>query len=128
MTSFLQLAASLREQMNATLSRSDVLKPLAWLVGLLLTGLIMAVATKADQWVIGTLVGAIALAIATYIGAYVFCLFVDRDALRSERYSLQKMAIEQRLIGDSSSGLFEPEDASTSPLAIGSASVVESKP
>jgi len=37
-------------------------------------------------------------------------MFTDKDALRSERYSLQKMAIERGLVGDDSRGLFEQSE------------------
>ena len=39
--------------------------------------------------------------------AYVFCLFKDRDALRSESFSLRKMEIEKGLYGDSDMGLVQ---------------------
>ena len=97
----------LREQMNATLSRSDVLKPLAWLVGILATATIAALFSRPPDWVLVALVVALLGSTILYGMAYVFCLFADRDALRSEKYSLHKMAIEHGLIGDSSSGIFE---------------------
>jgi hypothetical protein len=45
MTEFFQIFAALREQMNATLSRSDVLRALIWPMGILMTvtlGLVFA--------------------------------------------------------------------------------------
>lgn len=36
--------------MNATLSRTDVLKPLAWLVGILGTAVLIMVGLKAPEW------------------------------------------------------------------------------
>jgi hypothetical protein len=36
--------------------------------------------------------------------AYFFLLFNDRDALRSERFTLSKMAIEKSVTGDSLKG------------------------
>jgi len=93
--------------MNATLSRSDVLKPLAWLVGILATATIAALFSRPPDWVLVALVVALLGSTILYGMAYVFCLFADRDALRSEKYSLHKMAIEHGLIGDSSSGIFE---------------------
>lgn len=45
--------------------------------------------------------------VASYLSAYVFLLFRDRDALRSEGYSLQKMAIERGLFGDSLTGVLK---------------------
>ena len=40
-----------------------------------------------------------------YLGAYVYCLVTDRDALRSETYTIQKMAIEKGFVGDSLTGV-----------------------
>jgi hypothetical protein len=45
----------------------------------------------------------------------VICFFVDRDALRSEGYTLNKMAIEHKLLGDSSAGMFDPKDVTNAP-------------
>ena len=66
MTGFLQLVASLREQMSATLSRSDVLRPLAWLIAILVAGtVVMAVVpgTPVDlsRWFFFLLAGSVAL-------------------------------------------------------------------
>lgn len=41
MADFLQFRSLLREQMNATLSRSDVLRPIAWLSLILTTSTIL---------------------------------------------------------------------------------------
>jgi hypothetical protein len=46
-----------------------------------------------------------------YACGYVFFSYRDSDALRSERYSLSKMAIEHRLVGDNTTGLVEVIDA-----------------
>lgn len=104
---FLRMVAALREQMNATLTRSDVLRPLHFL--LLLVGGITATAlwVRAPEWALIALFLGLGAAVLAEIVAYFFCLFVDRDALRSERYSLEKMAIEHHLLGDSSAGTFE---------------------
>ena len=115
MTSFLQLVSSLREQMSATLSRSDVLRPLAWLIAILVAGTVVtAVAPGApvdlSTWFFFLLAGSVVL----YGLGYLYCLFMDRDALRSENYSLHKMAIEQHMLGDSVSGLFEADKVSPS--------------
>jgi hypothetical protein len=40
-----------------------------------------------------------------YFAAFGFCLVRDRDALRSETYSLHKIAIEHGLTGDSITGV-----------------------
>lgn len=40
-----------------------------------------------------------------YLGAYIYCLATDKDALRSETYTIQKMAIEKGFVGDSLIGV-----------------------
>lgn len=44
-----------------------------------------------------------------YLFAYTYCLFKDRDALRTERYSIQKLAIEKGFVGDSLTGTLRHE-------------------
>ena len=44
---------------------------------------------------------------------FMFCLFKDRDALRSERFSLRKMEIEKGLYGDSDLGLIQRSERET---------------
>lgn len=110
MPMFGQIMTAMREQMSATLSRSDVLKPLAWLVGLLLLATFGMVATKAEMLIQYICLGLTVSSVLLYGAAYVFCLRHDRDALRSEKYSINKMAIEHGLLGDSETGLFDPTD------------------
>ena len=45
----------------------------------------------------------IILTFGFFIFAFVYCLLNDRDALRSEKFSLRKMEIEKGLYGDSDS-------------------------
>jgi hypothetical protein len=47
-----------------------------------------------------------ALTMLLYLGAYLYCLVTDRDALRSEKYSIQKLTIEKGFVGDSLVGAF----------------------
>jgi hypothetical protein len=111
MADFFQLITMMREQMNATLSRSDVLKPLAWLIGILATATIVPLFDKPPEWLLIVLVIGLMLCVVLYSCSYIFCLLKDRDALRSEKYSLQKMAIEHGMYGDSRIGLIESDVA-----------------
>jgi hypothetical protein len=109
MSDFLQMVSTLREQMNATLSRSDVLKPLAWLVGLLVAAAgLLVFSGKAPDWLLVTIGVSLAASVAIYVASYLYCLFRNPDALRSEKYSLHKMAIEHGIYGDSNSGVMVP--------------------
>jgi hypothetical protein len=95
----------LKEQMNATLSRSDVLKPLAWLIGILALSIALFLYAKAPGWLVATLGVSFIVAIFLYFACYLYCLMNDRDALRSEKYSINKMAIEHGVYGDNNSGV-----------------------
>ncbi len=44
-----------------------------------------------------------------YICSYAFCLFSNPDALRSEKYTLHKMAIEHGLYGDNVTGVIDAD-------------------
>jgi hypothetical protein len=47
--------------------------------------------------------------VLAYLFAYFFLLVKDRDALRSERFQLSKMAIERSIVGDSIEGFIDPD-------------------
>src|SRR5207249_4189310 len=96
---------ALWHQASAQGSRSTVLRPLGWLLAISGGILIACIESKADPWVVAVFVGLNAFAAALYMGAFIYCLAVDRDALRSETYSIQKLAIEKGFIGDSMTGL-----------------------
>jgi len=99
-----QIAAFL-EQASAQGSRSTVLRPLGWLLSICAAGLLGAVSLKAPLWVAILFATGTGLSIALYLAAYCFCPYKDRDALRSETYSIRKLAIEKGFIGDSLRGV-----------------------
>ena len=51
-----------------------------------------------------------ALTMLLYMGAYIHCLHTDKDALRSESYSIQKLAIQKGFVGDSTAGIFKLQE------------------
>lgn len=114
MPDFLRLVATLREQMQADLSRSDVLRVLVWPILILLLILVGAISAAAPAWILVGIAGFAAIFLVIYAAAFVFLLFNDRDALRSEKYSLHKMAIEHGIYGDSEIGLLEAKRAAPS--------------
>lgn len=112
MSDFGHVVSSLKEQMHGTLSRSDVLKPLAWYIALLAPTFIGAIAVAAHWSVVLLLGGLLALGAVIYLSAFIYCLKSNPDSLRSERYALDKMAIEHKLIGDNRAGTFAAGDCS----------------
>ena len=101
---------SLLHQALASGSRSTVLKPLGWLVALTLTGAIGAFRLAATPWFSNTLGALCLLSIILYFVAYIYFAIIDRDALRSEKYSIQKMAIQKGFIGDDQTGYIPLEN------------------
>jgi hypothetical protein len=78
---------------------------LHWLLGLVLAAFIASLTFNAPTWarvLFATLSTAIVVLDAA---AYVYLLLNDRDALRSERFTIEKMRIEHGLIGDSLIGV-----------------------
>lgn len=87
-------------------SRSTVLRPLGWLLALCATSAITSASiSQVPSWLtvlfgIGT-----ALSLVMYLCAYGYCLLKAPETLRTERYSIQKLAIEKGFRGDSSTGI-----------------------
>ncbi len=102
-----ELLNTLLNHANANGSKSTVLKPLGWALGMTLSSLIISAYLKLPEWITIMLAIALGLMLAMYIGAYIYFMLTDSDALRSEKYSIQKMEIQKTLIGDSDRGMKE---------------------
>lgn len=72
-------------------SKSTALKDLHWLLGLSVSGLLAAIQLHAPTQIITLLALFSGVAFLLECGAYLYLLINDRDALRSERYKLEKM-------------------------------------
>ena len=112
------MVATLREQMHAELTRTDALRPLVWPVAGLLAALSVAIAERAPGWLLISLAVALGVILSVYIGHYTYFAVTDPDALRSEKYKLQKMAIEHGLLGDSQIGLQRADNLLTAARTI----------
>ena len=85
-------------------ARSTVLKPLGWLTALMLVGSIGSFRFGAPPWFAGTLAALCIATVILYLVAYVYFALTDKDSLRSEKYSIQKLAIQKGFLGDDKSG------------------------
>lgn len=106
MSQFLQIMTAMREQMRATMSRTDAMRPATFL--LLATVLLLLASTQlaALQWAVGYMVAVFSASLVFYGACYVFFMLTGPDALRSERFVLDKLAIEHR-VGDNFTGLVD---------------------
>ena len=91
--------------------RSTALYSMQWMLGLSLTGLVFAIRESAAGWLLVTLVCFVGLAVVVYVGGYIYLLIRNPDALRSERFTLEKMAIEKGVVGDHLVGIIDPDKA-----------------
>jgi hypothetical protein len=121
---FEQLAARLAESYS---SRSTALKPLLWLDGLLLA------ATTASSRLPSTGVTSViqigcaamaAVSVLVTILAYAWFMFKNPDYLRSEHFTLRKIAMEKGVFGDDLQGIVQIKSGRAlaeplSPTAIG---------
>ncbi len=80
------------------------MKPLGWLIVILSASTIGSFASEAPVW-IGSMFAVLScLAVILYFVAYIYFGITDKDALRSEKFSIQKMAIQNGFVGDDSTG------------------------
>jgi hypothetical protein len=106
----IQLIKAFLEQATSHGSRSTVLRPLAWLVAICASATLAAVRFSAPTWIIVLFGVSAGLGIALYLVSYIYCLAKGKeDLLRSETYSIQKLAIEKGFVGDSLAGVFRAE-------------------
>lgn len=77
-------------------------------MGILMTATIGLATAKSPQWLLVVVSVLLTISVLLYAGTYIYFAIRDRDALRSETYTLHKMAIEHGLYGDSRIGIVEP--------------------
>jgi hypothetical protein len=95
----------LLQQANIGQSRSSVLNPLQWMLVILVFGLGICLLFHAPVWLVVLFAVMVALVLVLFLLAYLYFARVNPDALRSEQFSLSKLAIEKGLVGDSLAGL-----------------------
>jgi len=80
----------------------------------LTVGLVTAPSWNPPGWLLVLLGVLLTLSVSLYLGSYVYFALTSPDALRSERFTLSKMALEKNLIGDSRAGLIGIDEMQTS--------------
>lgn len=110
-TSFIK---ALLSQSDASGSRSTILKPLIWLIGVLLGVFLTLIFAEADLWLHIIIILLIVAAIGLYFYVYYYCLRHNPDALRSESFTIRKLQIEKGIFGDSNTGYLPYEQNQTS--------------
>lgn len=101
----------LLQQANIGQSRSSVLNPLQWMLVILIFGIAVCLPFHSPNWLIILFAAMLVSVLVLFLAAYVYFAWTNSDALRSEQFSISKLAIERGLVGDSLSGL-QPADVS----------------
>lgn len=96
------------EGMNA---RSNVIVSLLWLFFLTLGSTVTYAILGDKEILLYFFIGALSVELLSIIVAYFIFAFKDPDCLRSETYTLSKLAIEKGQVGDNQTGLLEPNKA-----------------
>lgn len=104
---FEYLFKELLQQASTSGSRSTALKPLIWLVAILVFGVMTLAASGAITWLLIATTSLLGIAAFVFMGSYIYLMIYNPDALRSEKFTLTKMQIEKNLIGDDKAGLSE---------------------
>ena len=110
----INIIKELLHKSDASGSRSTILKPLTWFISVIIVGIVLLLKFESPNWLIIMFSIIMGLSILVFFFAYVYCLFTDKDAIRSEKYSIQKLAIEKGLYGDNVSGIFVDNQLATS--------------
>lgn len=105
----IDIVRALFQQANLQGSRSTVLRPLGWLASICTGALVCLAELKGPLWLMIVFAIFSAATVGMYLWAYLHCLLTDKDALRTEKYSIQKLAIEKGVYGDSNTGVLRPE-------------------
>ena len=98
---------SLEQHSKASASRSDVLRVLIWPGAIVATLLGATIGFGGPPWLVITLTITLLVLLAVYLVSFVWLLIVNPDALRSERYQIEKLAIERGVYGNSTVGLID---------------------
>lgn len=90
-------------------NKSTILLPLRWLIGLSFSATLIAVLIKAPNWMTIMFSIVSGLAIILFLYAYIYSLLNNPENLRSEKYTIQRMAIERGIFGDDIVGQIKVE-------------------
>ena len=105
-----QIIRAFLEKATAEGAKSTALKPLNYILALLIPATLLSFYANLPSWVGVTFIAFLGLVLVAYLGAYIYFMLTDKDSLRSEKFTIQKFAIEKGLYGDSLVGSVDPED------------------
>lgn len=112
-----ELQSLLSEALKSRGTRSTALQSIMWLVGILVGGC-FGVATWAGEkaeWLLVVLAVLLCISLVVFLVAFIYFMLKNPDALRSEKFAIEKLYLEKHLVGDQSKGLVEVAPIGTKP-------------
>lgn len=85
-------------------SKSTALQPLIVLISIWVASFVASLYYKAASWIVIAILAAGAAIVLVYLGAYIFLVVTNVDATRSEKFILERLALQQSRVGDDNSG------------------------
>lgn len=102
-----EILQTFMQQASAKGARSTVLHTLLIFIGMLLSAIVVTATIGAPEWIINVFTVVFSFACGIFFLAFIYFGLNDPDALRSEKFVIDKMAMEKGLYGDSQSGLHQ---------------------
>lgn len=103
------------ERASADGHKTTVMRPLQWVLGILFIAATGSMFSDAPGWWLVLLAVLICITMAIMAYAYIYAIHKSPDLLRSEKYTLRKLAIEKSLMGDDLHGILEPSKTRITP-------------
>jgi hypothetical protein len=103
-----ELLRAFLQQASATGTRSTVLSDLRWFFAIVISALLVGLKVNAPLWILILLACFAGLIALIYLASYIYFGLRNPDALRSEKFTLSKLAIERSVVGDNLSGFIDP--------------------
>lgn len=101
----MQLLRELLSRATADGSRTNALNHLHWMIAAFLVATLASAYNRMPNWVTLFLAAVMLVFLACYLVTHFYFMLRNPDALRSEKFTIEKMAIERGLYGDSESGI-----------------------
>lgn len=91
---------------DASGARSNVLKPLTWFLAIITVAFLLACKENGIIWVQIFFAVILGVTVFVFLGVFIYCLIKNPDSLRSESFTIQKIALEKGVYGDNQVGFF----------------------
>lgn len=102
-----QIVKVMMGQANVSGERSTALHAVLWLIAIICSLFSVVAFSKIGESFLYIILAIFCVALVFFGYVYIYCLKKNPDLLRSEKFALQKMTIENSIHGDSDVGVIE---------------------